>query len=107
MRYLALLAILAGALVLYLYDPASSALFPACPFLTLTGWQCPGCGTTRALHALMHGNVGEAFRLNPLLFVAMGAIGAFWFRPALLMRPATAWISAVVVLGWGVLRNVI
>lgn len=106
-RYLALLAVAAGAAwVLYQFDPVTAGFYPACPFLTLTGFQCPGCGTTRALHALLHGQVGDAFRLNPLLFAALGAGIAFLIRPSLMTRPATAWLSAVVVIGWGLLRNV-
>ena len=42
------LALAAGGtvalLVLGLFDPSVSAFFPKCPFLLLTGLQCPGCG---------------------------------------------------------------
>ena len=36
-----------------------------------TGYTCPGCGSTRALYHLTHGNVLEAFRLNPGLITLL------------------------------------
>ncbi|HTE32850.1 MAG TPA: DUF2752 domain-containing protein [Chryseolinea sp.] len=56
-------------LLLYFYfDPASSILFPPCPFYTFTGLFCPGCGSQRAFHALLHGHILESADFN-LLFV--------------------------------------
>ena len=43
-------------IAIYVYShihPSSSPLFPKCPFLMLTGMKCPGCGSQRALHALL------------------------------------------------------
>lgn len=37
----------------------------ACLFKTVTGYPCPGCGGTRAAHALLHGNLQEALYINP------------------------------------------
>jgi len=37
----------------------------------LTGFQCPGCGSTRALHQLMHGHLINAFTLNPLFLISL------------------------------------
>ena len=45
-------------------DPADTGLFPPCPFLTLTGLQCPGCGTLRGLHQLLNGHLIAALGLN-------------------------------------------
>ncbi len=45
--------------------------FPICPFRFLTGLTCPGCGTTRALHQILHGHIFTAFTLNPLLLIAI------------------------------------
>jgi hypothetical protein len=62
----------AAALVAYfLLDPATNAIFPKCPFYVLTGLKCPGCGSQRALHALLHLQVGRAFRENPLLVISL------------------------------------
>ena len=65
-------ALLAGAATyLFLVDPARSGAYPPCLFRLLTGLQCPGCGSIRALHQLMHGHPVIAFELNPLLLVAL------------------------------------
>lgn len=37
-----------------------------CQFLTLTGCPCFSCGMTRAMTALLHGRLLEAFKFNPL-----------------------------------------
>ncbi len=68
---LILLAAVVLAVVYKMYDPFDFVFFPKCPFRELTGWECPGCGSQRALHHLLNGNVGGAFRANALLVVAI------------------------------------
>lgn len=63
--------LLAGAAYLFVFEPGKSGFFPACPFRLLTGFTCPGCGTTRALHEILHGHFTAAFMLNPLLLLAI------------------------------------
>ncbi len=63
--------LLAGAAYLFVFEPGKSGFFPACPFRLLTGFTCPGCGTTRALHQILHGHFAAAFMLNPLLLLAI------------------------------------
>ena len=64
------IAVLAGAVALYIFDPTKQAIFPPCPLHSMTGLYCPGCGSTRALHQLAHGHLATAFHFNPLLIVA-------------------------------------
>lgn len=45
-----------------------------CPFLELTGWPCFSCGMTRALTALLQGNLLEAFKFNPLSWLLVGVL---------------------------------
>jgi hypothetical protein len=40
---------------------------PRCPFYFLTGMYCPGCGSTRAIHYCLNGNISESVRHHPLL----------------------------------------
>jgi peptidoglycan/LPS O-acetylase OafA/YrhL len=63
-----------GALALH---PALAALTPACPIYEWFGVLCPGCGATRAVLALLHGRMGDAWRWKPL-FVALLPVG-LWF----------------------------
>ena len=74
-RTLVIALVVAVLLVLgfiyYALDPTASAVFPRCTFLSLTGYKCPGCGSQRAIHALLHGDVVSAFRYNALLLVAI------------------------------------
>lgn len=46
-------------------------------FRLLTGWDCPGCGSQRALHALLHGRVADAWAFNPYVFFAVPAAVGF------------------------------
>jgi hypothetical protein len=63
----ALLLFGAALLILGLFNP-DHYHFLRCPFLTLTGFKCPGCGSQRAIHYLLHGDVVQAARMN-LLFI--------------------------------------
>jgi hypothetical protein len=82
-----LVAVLGAGLVSLLFGPSpeSMALFP-CPFHTLTGIKCPGCGMTRACIALARGEVGEALRYNPFSLGLLFFVGVFALFPDLLRR---------------------
>lgn len=46
----------------------------SCPIYRISGWKCAGCGAQRALHALLHGRVREAFEDNPLFVLALPVV---------------------------------
>ena len=58
------------AALYYWVDPENTVLLP-CPFHYLTGLHCPLCGSQRALHHLMHGELQLAFWTNPLLIAGI------------------------------------
>lgn len=60
-------AMSAGALAVAYFNPSTTGIFPACPLYQMTGLACPGCGMTRGLHALLHGDVLGALDYNLLL----------------------------------------
>lgn len=61
-----------GVWLLLNFDPnAADSPFPPCMFRLFTGYYCIGCGLTRALHALVHGDVVGAFGMNPLAMVIL------------------------------------
>ncbi len=66
----ALLALIL-AVVYFLLDPAQYNFFPKCPFYAVTGYKCPGCGSQRAVHALLNLDFPGAFMANPLLVIAI------------------------------------
>ncbi len=80
------------------------ALFLPCPFKSLTGIDCPGCGFQRSLYALIEGNWAESYHLYPptvpLLALALFALAKWCFgfdKRDVLMK-----IGAVAV-GWFVI----
>lgn len=108
---------IAVAALLYSYDPAHNSFYPGCAFYLLTGWYCPGCGATRALHQLLHANIAAAFRLNPLLllfYLPFLAIVVTKNLPPYVRREVlqdlsishrNGWAIAGLIVGFWVLRN--
>jgi len=62
---------IAGSLLYFLFDPSLSNLFPKCIFHSLTNLDCPGCGSQRAIHALLNGRVIQAADFNLLAVLAL------------------------------------
>ena len=107
--------VIAGAAVLFFFDPARNNFYPACQFHRVTGLYCPGCGATRASYQLLHGNVVAALRDNALFVLSLPVLTArgIWFldrqrrgRPARFFIPPPAlWAFLVIALVFVVLRN--
>ncbi len=109
------LAAVAGVWLLRNFDPnQATGLFPTCMFRDFTGYLCVGCGMTRMLHALVHGDVPGAFGMNPLAMslLAISPLLAGWkfgWRPDWLRPLVTAlaepklWL--VVLPGYWIARN--
>ncbi len=53
---------------------------PRCLFFHWTGLHCPGCGGTRSVLALVHGEFWLAVRCNPLLLLGTPLIGLIIYR---------------------------
>lgn len=71
MALIAAIVAAVGIVAVYaVFDPHEE-YFPKCPVKLLTGFDCPGCGSQRALHALLNGDVAGAVRFNPLLVAAL------------------------------------
>jgi len=113
---LASLASAGGIVLLWRFDPSTSGLFPPCPLHYLTGLYCPGCGSLRALHALLHGDFRFAWAMNPLTCVllpfltyglASEALFAFGGRrlPQVTLSAGTIRALCLVIVLFGVLRN--
>lgn len=102
-----LLLLGAGALLLYSFDPsAPNNYFPRCPSYWFFGVYCPGCGITRALHALLHGDVAQALAYNPLAILAAPVLLWMAFKPNWIYHPLTPRVAFFVLVGYGVMRNI-
>jgi len=70
---LAATAVGVGAMVFF-FNPSTHGFYPVCLFHSLTGLNCPGCGMTRALYALLHGNLRLALKDNALFVLTCAAL---------------------------------
>jgi hypothetical protein len=101
--------------VLFFFDPTQHGFYPICLFHSLTGWNCPGCGATRAAYQLLHGHLLRALHDNALfiLTLAAAAVWGAWLvvqkirkRPAGLVIPAgILWTFLILTFAFTVLRN--
>jgi hypothetical protein len=102
-------AVLAGmlcaAIVLYLYNPTTSGVYPSCPLRAWTGLYCPGCGTLRALHQLLHGHVLRAMEYNPLTVLSIPILGILVAFRKIAYRPSVAYAALGILVLFGILRN--
>lgn len=117
--YLALLIpfSLVGLYILYNNAPMESSIYPSCPSFVLTGLHCPGCGTARALHSMVHFDFIKAIDFNPLTvfftpIIAYSILSYFVkeFTGKKLLKPFNSarsmLIVLVVVILFTVLRNI-
>lgn len=85
------------------------ALFPACPFKLLTGWNCPACGGLRMTHDLLHADLPAAVVDNVFLLIGMPALALWWLwrrqRGLPAFTPVVLAVIAVAALVWTVVRN--
>jgi hypothetical protein len=78
LRAAAPLAIIALAAILLLrFPPAQYSFYPQCPIYEMLHLQCPGCGATRAIAAVLHGHFLEAMSLNALITLLLPFAAAY------------------------------
>lgn len=115
-RYAGLLTVACCGLLLIVllwrYEPAETSWFPKCVFYQWTGIHCPGCGGTRAVSALLHGDIYRAVRMNPLLVLGGPVIALLIWRQRRRERrygivdPRLGWSLVLVVVTYFVARNI-
>jgi hypothetical protein len=110
------LTLAAGATYVFIFEPGKTGFFPSCAFRALTGFSCPGCGSTRGFHRLLHGDLIAAFEFNPLFILSLPfLIYAFVRYSNAVMRgrpikgnqlkPKYIWTLFVVILSFWIFRN--
>lgn len=108
--------LLAGSVYLYAFEPGKSGFFPPCMFRALTGLTCPGCGSTRAMHQILHGHFVAAFMLNPLFLLAIPFLLYALFRYSVVamrgetprrntLPPSYIYALFVIVVSFWIFRN--
>jgi Protein of unknown function (DUF2752) len=65
------------AAILFLFPPEHYGFYPQCPIHQYLHLQCPGCGATRAIAALLHGHIAEAMHLNALVSLLLPFAAAY------------------------------
>jgi hypothetical protein len=110
---LLLLVIVYGSL-----NPENSHLFPKCPFRLITSYDCPGCGSQRAMHYLLNLNISDAFQANALLVISIPYILFLLFAELMkskgkhyllihkiLYGEKAIWIAFFIIMAWSLGRN--
>ena len=77
--------VLAGGFFFCL-SPSESGHYLPCLFHQWTGLYCPGCGGQRAVHALLHGQVGQALQANLLVVLVAAPVAGYWWLDQALAR---------------------
>jgi len=115
---LGLCLVIALVALYYRYNPEVYDFFPACPFHKYTGLDCPGCGSQRAVHALLHGDVPAALDYNLLLVISLPFLTIHFFLKVLShllqrdlnwkiwYKPIVPKIVGIVVIGFWIARNI-
>ena len=110
-------ALAGGAAAIAYFDPSKAGVLPVCPLFALTGFACPGCGLTRAFHALFHGDIITAIDFNalvPFWAVIFAYVGVSLALLAIRGRGLPMWptnakfvvVAGIVLLLFGIVRNI-
>ncbi|MBQ5951619.1 MAG: DUF2752 domain-containing protein [Lachnospiraceae bacterium] len=106
----------AGAVLLAVFPGLRAYVDVPCRFYEITGLYCPGCGGTRALRFLLHGNVFSSLYEHPA--VLCGGILFVWFMVSqalsrltkgrvrgLIVRDWMVWGMLIVIVGNWIIKN--
>ena len=115
--------------ILFLYNPLTAGFYPRCPSKLLTGYDCPGCGSLRGMHSMLHGDFAAAWSYNPAIFVALMVLMAIGIagihRRPLIAKRSPRWLNRLssrtarivdhpafpitillAIVAWTILRNI-
>ena len=105
------------AIAYYIFDPVEVKWMPRCLWKVTTGTDCPGCGSQRMAHALMHGDLVGAWHANAYALCIMPLILLIlWLELSRdkyqklyqkIHSPWVLWTLVVSVLAWWIVRNLV
>ncbi len=94
-------------------------IMPPCIFRTITGFYCPGCGGTRAVLELIHGNFFHSFYYHPIVLYTVVLYGWYLISNTIqwLSRGRIPWgsryhrwyglVAVIIVIGNWILKNLL
>ncbi|MDE5971616.1 MAG: DUF2752 domain-containing protein [Muribaculaceae bacterium] len=104
--------------VISVIDPTGDYghFFPKCPFMNFTGYACPGCGTSRAIHALCSWRFADALSYNyflpPVILLLLSAIivemwpTRFHLLRHVVLSRAVLYCFLALTIAWWIIRNI-
>lgn len=105
------------AFLFFFVNPSNVNFFPKCPLYVTTGLYCPGCGSQRATHQLLHLNILGVLQQNILYLLGVLLIGYHLIVTSLnlffkkhiynyMYHPKTPIIILIIVVVFWILRNI-
>jgi hypothetical protein len=106
-------------IIYYYVNPSLQGHPIQCPWRVLTGTLCPACGFQRALNALVHGNIAQAFSYNYFFILsvpyALAAVLVSWYNighrldglKRIVFHPVTLKSYVILFIAWWVIRNLL
>lgn len=110
--------ILLLVLISYYYINMYTGVFIPCVFRELTGFKCPGCGITHMFFDLINFRFKDAFYDNPLVFIYLPFIVAYFVylsylyiynkKDNILVKMPKVYLAIVIIITiiYGIIRNV-
>ena len=85
-----------------------------CIFNKITGLYCPGCGITRMILSILKGDIYQAFRYNPIIFIdvpiiCISLVFERCFKNNVIVKKIVNFIFIIlliITIIFGVLRNI-
>ena len=114
-QFMACLMVVLLIMPFYLFNPEKYIFFPKCPFYVLTGLCCPGCGSQRALHDLLHLKLHDAFKHNALMVLLLPYVVVYFINDSFCMNDKIkrlsynnyfVWAILIIIILFWILRNI-
>ena len=111
-------------IISYFVFAITTGMYISCPFRSLTGLRCPGCGVTHLVLNLIRGRFFAAFSCNPIVFVLLVYSIVIWslarirqlklqhrflhiIDRLLSLHYEHRYILCLIIVIWGILRNIL
>jgi len=107
--------------VVSMYPPSDDSYYPKCTLHKYTGLHCAGCGLTRSVFSLLHGEVLQSLAYNVLWPILLGILiwglgkslwnSNFPNREIRLTMPRVVvklwpWVLVITLVAFTILRNI-